>query len=387
MDPFRIEIPQTQLDDLHRRLADTRWPDEPADLGWSRGVPVGYLKDLAEYWRTGYDWRAAEAALNKYPQYTTTIDGATVHYLHVRSPEPDATPMIMTHGWPSTVAEYLDVIEPLTNPRAHGGDPSDAFHLVIPSLPGYGFSGPLRETGWNLFRIGAAWAQLMAGLGYDRYIAQGGDFGAFASQALAGAAFEHVLGLHVTFVFAGPSGDPGEMAGLSQQELGRLGRAQHFVADQSGYMKLQSTRPQTLAYALTDSPVGQLAWIVERFKEWTDAEKVPEDAIDRDRILTTASIYWLTGTAGSSAQLYYEVADMLPVAPEPPAPPLPLPLPAGVSVFPGDLAPPVRRFAEAGLPNIVQWREHDRGGHFPAMEEPDLFVDDLRALGRVLRQQ
>jgi epoxide hydrolase len=385
MKPFRIEIPQEQLDDLQRRIADTRWPSELPEVGWSRGVPLGYLKELAEYWRTGFDWRAAEARLNQYPQFTTEIDGAHVHFLHVRSPEPDARPLILTHGWPGSVAQFLDVIGPLTDPRTHGGDPADAFHLVIPSIPGYGFSGPTRERGWDLMRVAVAWAQLMDRLGYDRYVAQGGDFGSVISLMLGGVDHEHVAGVHVNFLPAAAAGDPAQLASLSEPDVTRLGRLRHFVSDQSGSMKLQSTRPQTVAYGLTDSPVGQLAWIIEKFKEWTDSDKVPEDAISRDDLLTNASIYWLTATAGSSAQMYYEDADLLPTAATPPAPSPPLPIPLGVAVFPQEIILPIRSLADQAFPNIVQWSEFDRGGHFAALEQPELFVEDVRSFVRKLK--
>ncbi|MGK4584677.1 epoxide hydrolase family protein [Kitasatospora sp. HPMI-4] len=385
MEPFRINIPQADLDDLRRRLAATRWPSELPGVGWSRGVPSAYLKELAEYWRTEYDWRRAEARLNSYPQFTTTVDGTNVHFLHVRSPEPDALPMIMTHGWPSSVVEYLDVIEPLTNPRAHGGDPADAYHLVIPSLPGFGFSGPTPEPGWNLPRVAGAWAELMRSLGYDRYAVQGGDLGAWTGLTLSHLDIEHIAGTHVNFLITPPSGDPADLAGLDESELGRLGLLSRFSAEQTGYMKIQSTRPQTLAYGLTDSPVGQLAWIIEKFMAWADTEKSPEDAVDRDRLLTNVMIYWLTATAASSGNFYVEVADILPTAPTPPTPPPPLPVPFGVAVYPADASLPIRRFADRAFPNIVHWAEYDRGGHFAALEEPDLFVSDLRAFNRALR--
>jgi epoxide hydrolase len=381
MQRFRIDIPQADLDDLHRRLDETRWPSELPGVGWQRGVPLGYLKELADYWRTTYDWRAAERQLNEFPQFTAQIDGVNVHFLHVRSPEPAARPLILTHGWPGSVVEFLDVIGPLSDPRAHGGDPADAFDLIIPSVPGYGFSGPVAETGWDLMRVAGAWAELMARLGYGRYIAQGGDFGALVSLALAAVDHEHVAGAHVNFLPTAPSGDPAELGQLTESDMARLQRASRYLQDQSGYMKLQSTRPQTLAYALTDSPVGQLAWIVEKFMEWTDSDKSPEDAIPRDRLLTDVTIYWLTATAGSSAQLYYEAADFLPTAPTPPRLP-PLPVPVGVAVFPHDIVLPIRLLADRDLPNIVQWSEFDKGGHFAAMEQPDLFVHDLRSFAR-----
>jgi microsomal epoxide hydrolase len=344
-------------------------------------VPRDYLKDLAHYWRSGYSWPAAQDRLNAYPQFTTTIDGTTVHFLHVRSPEPDATPLILTHGWPGSFVEYLDVVEPLTRPGPDGA----AFHLVIPSLPGFGFSGPTAQPGWTVPRTAAAWAELMLRLGYDRYIAQGGDLGAWVSGTLAALDADHVAGLHLNFLPTPPPDDPAAMAGLTVTELDRLSRLAHFATDQSGYMKIQATRPQTISYPLADSPVGLLAWIVEKFREWSDCEKVPEDAVDRDRLLTNVMVYWLTGTAGSAAHYYYDNAAMMPTAPTPPAPPPPLATPTGVAVFPQDPGQPIRRFAELGLPNIVQWNEYDRGGHFPAMEEPDLFVADLRAFAEALR--
>ncbi|HEY9523676.1 MAG TPA: epoxide hydrolase, partial [Thermopolyspora sp.] len=298
--PFRIEIPQRDLDDLRDRLGRTRWPDEPPGAGWAQGVPLGYIRELAEYWRTSYDWRAHEARLNEFPQFVTEIDGTDVHFVHVRSPEPDATPLIITHGWPGSIAEFTDIIGPLTDPRAHGGDPADAFHVVAPSIPGYGFSASPREPGWNPRRIGEAWAELMRRLGYERYGAQGGDWGSAISRELGLIAPDHIIGVHLNFLLTFPTGAPGEMDELTAADKGRLGALDRFNKQLSGYMRIQSTRPQTLAYGLADSPVGQLAWIVEKFKEWTDAANVPEDAVDRDRILTNVSVYWFTNTAGSS---------------------------------------------------------------------------------------
>jgi len=385
MDPFRIEIPQAALDDLHRRLEATRWPADQGAEDWSRGVPSGYLRELAEYWRTGYDWRTHEARLNEFPQFTTEVGGTNVHFLHVRSAEPDATPMIITHGWPGSFAEFLDIIGPLTDPRSHGGDPATAYHLVIPSIPGFGFYGPPSGPGWSMPRVAMAWAELMGQLGYDRYVVQGGDFGAWISLIQAGIDHEHVLGVHLNFLPTPPSDDPADLAGLTPVEMNRLGLLMNYVDDQSGYMKIQATRPQTLAYALNDSPVGQLAWIVEKIHEWSDSGKVPEDAIDRDRILTNVMLYWLTGTGASSAHFYFDNAEMLPTAKTPPPPPPPLPLPVGIAVFPRDPGQPIRRFAERGLPNIVQWNEYDRGGHFAALEQPELLIGDLQSFNRVLR--
>lgn len=383
MRPFRVDVPQHQLDDLDRRLRTTRWPDDLPGTGWSRGVPAAYLRELAEYWRTTFDWRAAERRLNSHPQFLTTIDGAPVHFLHVTSPEPDATPLLLTHGWPGSVTEFLDLIGPLSDPRAHGGDPADAFHLVIPSLPGYGFSGPLTSAGWDTARIARAWAALMQLLGYDRYVAQGGDAGAVIALELGRCDPEHVIGAHVNMLMTFASGDEKELAGLGPGDLARLGKLAHFDQELSGYMKLQQTRPQTLAYALTDSPVGQLAWIVERFHDWTGAVDRPEDAVDRDALLTIVSTYWFTATAGSAANFYYEGAAGVRAAAAGQVPP-PVRVPVGVAVFPDDIFVPVRRLADRDLPTIVHWTEFDSGGHFAALERPRELTEDIRVFARGL---
>ncbi|HEY1698714.1 MAG TPA: epoxide hydrolase [Trebonia sp.] len=373
--PFRIDVPQADLDDLRDRLARTRWPDEVPGAGWDYGIPLGYVRDLAEYWRTGYDWRVHERRLNEFGQFTTEIEGQRVHFLHVRSPEADATPLIMTHGWPGSVVEFTEVIGPLTDPRAHGGDPADAFHLVLPSIPGYAFSGPLRETGWNVHRVALAWDELMTRLGYDRYGAQGGDWGAFISRELGVVAPAHVTGVHLTLLLGQRSSDQDD---LTEVEQARLAQAKRFRETGQGYGAIQSTRPQTLAYGLTDSPAGQLAWITEKFREWTDGQ-LPEDAVDRDQMLTNITLYWLTGTAGSSARLYLESARSRTWGPLAPSS-----APTGVAVFPFEIAPPIRSLAERAN-NIVHWSEFDRGGHFAAMEEPDLLVGDVREFFRQFR--
>ncbi|MFE9785101.1 epoxide hydrolase family protein [Nocardia salmonicida] len=379
--PFHLEIPQSDLDYLQARLTDARWPAEQPGGEWSRGVPVGYLRELAEYWRTSYDWRAAEAELNKFAQFTTQIDGQRIHFLHVRSANPDATPLILTHGWPGSVVEFLDVIGPLTDPAAYGGDPSDAFHLVIPSLPGFGFSGPVTEAGWAPARIGKAWVELMSRLGYDSYGAQGGDWGAFVTPEVGRAGGDKVIGVHINaatfgFIPFGPVSDE-EKATMTASELARLDRLALFKSEGNGYFQVQASRPQTVAYGLHDSPIGQLAWIVEKFKEWTfPAAGLPEDAVDRDRLLTNVMLYWLTGTAGSSAALYYEATHGRSRETTP------LTTPTGVAVFAEDIA--IRRYARADT-DIVHWSEFDRGGHFAAMEVPDLLVDDIRAFFRGLR--
>jgi pimeloyl-ACP methyl ester carboxylesterase len=369
---FRINVPQADIDDLHARLGGTRWPDELAGVGWSYGVPLDYLKEMADYWRTGYDWRVHEARLNRFPQFTAVIDGQRVHFLHVRSPERHALPLIISHGWPGSIAELMNIIDPLADPRGHGGDPSDAFHVVAPSLPGFGFSGPTREPGWDVRRIARAWAGLMDRLGYARYGAQGGDWGSIISPELGRLAPDRVIGVHLNGPITPGTGDPSETEGLTQAEQARLASIQRWRTERSGYAAIQSTRPQTLAYGLADSPVGQLAWNLEWFAGYGDKAGV----LDRDAILTNVSIYWFTNTAGSAARIYRESAAVWGMKPEPSG------VPTGAAVFAGDSS--VRRFAERGH-NIVHWSEFDRGGHFAAMEAPDLLVDDIRAFFRTVR--
>ena len=378
--PFRIEISQADLDDMSERLADTRWLSELEGAGWSRGVSVDYLTGLVEYWRDGFDWRAQETALNAFPQFTTEIDGQTIHFLHVESAEPNAMPLLLIHGWPGSFAEFVDLIGPLTDPAAYGGDPADAFHVVVPSLPGFGFSVPLAEVAWGDARIAAAFAELMARLGYDRYGVQGGDVGAFVAPLIGRVDAGHVIGVHVNALVTFPSGDPAELEGLTEPEQERVARLQNYQQDMMGYAVIQGTRPQTLAYGLADSAVGQLAWIVEKFKEWTDpAAELPEDAVGRDHMLTNVSIYWYTNTAGTSANLYYEnFHDPNAFAPKERGT-----VPTGVAVsLTQDVA--IRRLAERDH-NVVHWTEFERGGHFLAMENPEGLTEDMRAFFRGLR--
>ncbi|MYS18469.1 epoxide hydrolase family protein [Streptomyces sp. SID4982] len=384
--PFRIAVPESELADLRDRLDRTRWPDELPGAGWDRGVPRDYLRELAHYWRHEYDWRAAEARLNEWPQFMTTIDGANVHFAHIRSPEPDATPLIITHGWPGSFAEFDRIAGPLTDPRAHGGDPADAFHLVLPSIPGFGFSGPTRESGWEYQRVAAAFAELMDRLGYERYGAQGGDWGAAVSRELGRIHPERVIGVHLNMIpGAGATAEPTgeELAVLSPAErertLASWERMKEWSREKQGYADIQSTRPQTLSYALTDSPVGQLAWIAEKFKEWTDSVDRPEDAVDRDHLLTDVMLYWLTGTAGSSARIYYERAH----ADHWGMPPEPSRAPTAFASFPCENFIVLRHVAER-TNDIVRWTEFERGGHFAAMEQPELLVGDIREFFRQL---
>jgi len=373
IEEFQIHIPQADLDDLAGRLARTRWPDSLPGAAWERGVPADYLRGLAEYWQKNFDWRAAEMRLNAYPQYTTQINGQKIHFLHVKSPEPDATPLLLLHGWPGSFVEFVHVIGPLSDPRGHGAADAPAFDLVIPSLPGFGFSGPVTEPGWGPRRMASALAELMRRLGYERYGAQGGDYGAFVAPDLGRVDPEHVIGIHVNAATMGfiPFGDVSEedQATFTPAEQERLRRLQNYLSEGNGYFQIQSTRPQTLSYALTDSPAGQLAWIVEKFKEWTNSgHELPEDAIPGDEILTNVSLYWFTGTAGSSANVYYEAmhsGDW----------PVPSGVPTGVAAFAEDIA--IRRYAEQAN-NIVHWSDFEAGGHFAALETPSLLIQDVR---------
>ncbi|GAA1608754.1 epoxide hydrolase [Kribbella sancticallisti] len=396
--PFRIEIPQSEIDDLRARLAGARWPAEPRVDDWSRGVPVAYLKELAEYWGDGFDWRAQEAALNEIPQFVTEIDGQRIHFFHQRSPEPDALPLILTHGWPGSPVEFQKLIGPLTDPRAHGGDPADAFHVVVPSLPGYGFSNPIGEAGFNLFGVARMWAELMSRLGYERYAAHGTDAGSGVAGMLPFIDAEHVAGIHLAGISAStPFGDPIPLDELSGRDRERAEHFNTMMDEGFGYLVQQMTRPQTLAYGLNDSPIGQLAWIVEKFAEWTDpARKLPEDAVDRDQLLTNVSLYWFTGSGASSAHAVYEgmqawkafaAQQASQVSDESEgeaqewgsvAGP-----PTGVAVFGAETA--VKSLTDpAG--RIEHWNEYERGGHFAAMEVPDLLTGDLRTFFGPLRQ-
>lgn len=379
IEPLRIDVPQSQLDDLADRLARVRWANElpadqvtdgiqkgPVQSGWEYGVPLEYVQRLVAYWRDGYDWRTWEARLNEFPQFTTEIDGQNIHFLHVRSPEPEATPLILTHGWPNSVVEFLDIIGPLTDPRSHGGDPADAFHVVIPSLPGFGFSGPTKEKGWDRHRTARAWAELMKRLGYDRFGAHGNDVGSYVAPELGRIAPDEVIGVHVTQLFSFPSGDPAELVDLNEQEAMFMEFLQKFGDEMAGYAKLQETAPQNLAHALADSPTGQLAWIAQLLA-----------ACDDDHVLTNATIYWLTNTGASSARFYYEDHHAQ-------HPAEPTTAPTGLASFAWDFTP-LRRFADRDHANIVSWNEYDRGGHWSAQDAPDLLVDDMRAFFRSLR--
>ena len=373
--PFRIAIPDRDLDDLRERLRRTRWPErEPVD-DWSQGIPLEYLKDLCRYWLEEYDWRASEARLNTFPQFRTELDGLGIHFLHVRSHEPDALPLIITHGWPGSIVEFHKVIGPLTDPSAHGGDPADAFHVVCPSLPGYAWSDKPSRTGWGGGRIASAWAELMGRLGYDRYAAQGGDWGALVTSYLGQQDVDHVAGIHLNMVIALP--DPATMDDLTEREQSAIASFEYYDRWDSGYSKEQSTRPQTLGYGLLDSPAGQCAWIIEKFWAWTDCDGDPANVLSRDEMLDNVMLYWLPGTGASSARLYWQSfrdfnAD-------------PITVPTGCSIFPREIFRPSRRWAEKRFTDLRYWNELDKGGHFAAFEQPETFVNELRACFRPLR--
>ena len=374
--PFTVDIAQAELDDLRYRLARTRWPDELPGVGWDYGVERSYLEHLVEYWVDEYDWRAHEARLNEVPQFTTTIDGQNVHFLHARSPEPDAVPLVITHGWPSTVSDFLDIIGPLTDPRAHGADPADAFHVVAPSVPGFAFSGPTWERGWGSNRTARAWAELMRRLGYDRYGAQGGDFGSIVSTELGRVAPGNVIGVHVNaLVNASTAAGPHELDLLSEAEREQAEANRAWWYAHSGYATQMATRPQTVAYALNDSPAGHLAWNLEWFVDH-DPTRTRQPLADRDAVLTDVTAFWLTATAGSAARLYREMtADGW-------GRPAPSGVPTGVARFLGDRA--IRGLAALSN-DIVHWSEFDTGGHFASLQAPGLLVADIRAFFRRLR--
>ena len=356
--PFVIDIPQAQLSDLKARLALTRYPDKETVEDWEQGVPLAYVREVAAHWQTQYDWRRCEAQLNALPNFLIEIDGLDIHFIHARSANPQARPLLLTHGWPGSVLEFVNVIGPL----------AEDFHLVIPALPGYGFSGKPTKPGWSVEHISLAWNQLMLTLGYQRYFAQGGDWGAAITCAL-GSQNLGCAGIHVNMVVGRPAAVLPE--DLTDFERAALGRFKWYQEQDSGYAKQQSTRPQTLGYALADSPVGQLAWILEKFHGWSDCEGHPENVFSRDHLLDNVTLYWLTNSAASSARLYWQSLRSF-AAGE-------IHVPTGCSLFPLELMRLSRRWAESRYRNIVYWNELPRGGHFAAMERPELFVQELRA--------
>jgi pimeloyl-ACP methyl ester carboxylesterase len=370
LSPFTAHVPQTALDDLKRRLAAARWPDKGSATDWSEGVPLPRAQEFIEYWRTRYNWRRAESSLNALPQFRTQIDGLGIYFIHVRSKHENALPIILTHGWPGSTIEFLQVIEPLADPTAHNGKAEEAFHVVVPSLPGFGFSDKPTEAGWRLPRIANAWAELMARLGYSRYVAQGGDWGAgvtswMAKQRAPGLAAIH---LNLPILFPPPPPPPG---GYTAAEQGALAQLAKYGSDGSAYGLIQGTRPQTLGYGLADSPVGQAMWIYEKFQGWSDNKGDPAEAISIDHMLDDISLYWLTDTATSSARLYFESwgKDFGR---------MPIDLPVAVSIFKGDFFTPPKVWGDQTYSKLFYWNEVPKGGHFAALEQPELFVAELR---------
>jgi pimeloyl-ACP methyl ester carboxylesterase len=388
--PFHIEIPAEQIDDLRRRIAATRWPSAELVADRSQGVQLATVQALARYWTTEYDWRKCEARLNALPQFTTVIDGVEIHFIHVRSRHENALPLIMTHGWPGSVIELLETVGPLTDPTAHGGTPEDAFHLVLPSLPGYGFSGEPTELGWESGRIARAWAELMDRLDYPRYVAQGGDVGADVTDAMGRHAPEGLLGIHVNLL-AGALGLKDQLPAESEQERAALDAVNTFTTDGFGYFLEQSTRPQTIGYSLVDSPVGLAAWMLDHdtdsyykiARAFVDGE--PVGNLTRDNVVDNITLYWLTGTGASAARWYWEFGRFLAAAGAAGQAPPAVSVPVGFTTFPGEIWAAPRSWVDTVYPGLAYFNEVDSGGHFPAWEEPELFSTEVRAAFSSLR--
>jgi pimeloyl-ACP methyl ester carboxylesterase len=373
--PFTIAIPDEDLADLRERLRQTRWPEPEAVDDWSQGIPLAFVQQLCGYWADQYDWRATEARLNDLGQFRTEIDGLGIHFMHVRSPHPDALPLVISHGWPGSIVEFSKVIGPLTDPPAHGGDAADAFHVVCPSLPGFGFSDKPAATGWGVERIADAWAELMARLGYTRYGAQGGDWGSAITDLIGQRDPDHVVGIHLNLVTAAP--DQSTMSDLTEAEQAMLASVGEHAKSGMGYSTQQSTRPQTLGYGLVDSPAGQCAWIVEKFCAWTDCDGDPLNVLSRDELLDNVMMFWLPATGASSARLYWEsfghpIGDGVSV-------------PVGCTQSPKEVYRASRRWAERRYSDLRWWNELEKGGHFPAFEQPATFVDEVRSFFRTVR--
>ncbi|MCW2553208.1 MAG: conserved hypothetical hydrolase [Mycobacterium sp.] len=374
IDPFRIAVPDDVLTDLRRRLTDTRWPEAECVADWSQGIPLAYTRELATYWADDYDWRSREAALNRFDQFTTEIDGLPIHFIHQRSRHPDAFPLVITHGWPGSIVEFQKVIAPLTDPTAHGGRAEDAFHVVCPSLPGYGFSGKPAATGWNTDRIARAWETLMVRLGYDRYGAQGGDWGAAVTTDI-GRNVGHCVGIHTNMPIGRPPASA--LENPTDEERTALAALKYYRDVDSGYYKQQATRPQTVGYGLVDSPAAQLAWIIEKFWSWTDCDGQLENTLTRDELLDNVTLYWVTATGASSARLYWESMAAFGSGGR-------VELPTGVASFPKEISRPPRAWCEPNY-HITHWTTMPRGGHFAAFEQPDLYVQDVRTFFATVR--
>ncbi|NQX90062.1 MAG: alpha/beta fold hydrolase [Halioglobus sp.] len=377
--PFTAAIPEAELADLQQRLARTRWPEkEPCD-DWEQGMPLAYTRELADYWANAYDWRRFETKLNGWAQFITSIDGIDIHFIHHRSPHDDALPLIISHGWPGSIVEFHKVIDALTDPTAHGGRAEDAFHVVAPCLPGYGFSGKPIDTGTHVEKIGRMWGQLMARLGYTHYVAQGGDWGSMITQSMGLTETTHCAGIHINMPIVAP--DESTMNDLTEAEMAALNDMGAYTEQGSGYSKQQSTYPQTLGYGLADSPAGQMAWVVEKFYMWTDCEvdgkRHPENVLNKDELLDNVMMYWLNNAAASSARLYWESFTRVSMDP--------IDMPVGCSIFPKEIFRCSRRWAEKRFTQLIHWNELERGGHFAALEQPALFVEELRTCFSALR--
>jgi pimeloyl-ACP methyl ester carboxylesterase len=377
IEPFRVAVDDSVLEDLQDRLARTRFPDQMEDVGWDAGMPVAYLHELVDYWRHSYDWRAHEARLNGFEHFRTRIDGQSIHFIHARSPHPDAVPLVITHGWPGSVVEFLELIPRLTDPTAHGGRPEDAFHVVAPSLPGYGFSEPPRTRGWDVQRIAKAFISLMDRLGYPRYVAQGGDWGAQVTTRIGSLDPAHCAAIHLNMPIGSRPEDPIELTPEEQDDLASMAA---FQSREAAYANEQGTKPQTIGAALNDSPAGLLAWIIEKFRTWSDCAGHPEPYFSRDLLLTNVMLYWVTQTGASSARLYWEtnrtgvLKEKLPF----------IGVPTGVARYPKEVLRWPRSWVEAQY-NLTHWAVMPKGGHFAAMEQPELFAGDLRQFFRTVR--
>ena len=367
--PFTVSIDDDTIADLHRRLSATRWPEAETPDDWSQGVPLAYAKTVADYWNSGYDMQRLAARLNAYPNFLTEVDGLDIHFMHIRSSRDDAQPLLLTHGWPGSIVEFLKVIGPLTEPGNHGAADAPAYHLVIPSLPGFGFSGKPTATGWGVEKIAQAWAQLMARLGYDAYFAQGGDWGAIVTTNIGRVDPEHCKGIHINMVVAPPDPSADDLTPL---EISGLEGMQYYNDWDSGYSKQQSTRPQTLGYALVDSAAGQMAWILEKFWAWTDCDGDPETVLSRDELLDNIMVYWINAAGASSARIYWESFGGAIGQSQ-------VTVPMGGTIFPKEIFRTSRRFAENVYTNIIHWEEKDSGGHFAAFEQPEVFVGEVRS--------
>lgn len=375
--PFKINVDEAILVDLKQRLANTRWPEAELVEDWSQGTPLAYLRAVCDYWQKDYDWRRCEAEINQYPQFITEIDGLDIHFLHVESPHAGAAPLVMTHGWPGSIVEFLKVIKPLTDPSAFGGSADDAFHLVLPTMPGYGFSGKPSNTGWGIEKFGTAWTTLMKRLGYPQYFAQGGDWGSAVTHSIGVTETRNCIGAHVNMALVSPGDEL--MTNLSELEKKALASIQHYLDWDSGYSKEQATRPQTVGYGLVDSPAGLAGWILEKFWAWTDNNGHPEDAVSRDEMLDDIMFYWVTASGASSARLYWESFNTAL------GPKAPIHIPFAYSCFPKDIFLASQRWYEERCSDLRYYKVLEKGGHFAALEQPELFVDEVRAAFRTMR--